>query len=157
MKATIIGTAITWLLLVSGVTSAQDVYKWVDENGVTSYGETPPDNATSVVRTDVRYSRTDPGTVQARAVEQQAYKDALETRKRQEREEAADASDLAAKNDRIREENCQTAMDLAQRYSTARRLYRETEGGGREYLTDQELDEERASANLAVNEWCTKK
>jgi hypothetical protein len=28
------------------------------------------------------------------------------------------------------------------------------EGGGRDYLTDAELDAERAEANRQVNEWC---
>jgi len=160
MKSTIVGTAAICLLLISGVTGAQNVYTWIDENGVTSYGETPPDNARSVVRTDVRYSRTkraDPADLQARAEEEQAYKDAVDTRKQQEREEVADAKDLAAKNERIRKQNCQVAMDRSQKYNQAHRLYRATEGGGREYLTDQELDEQRAAASLAIDEWCSKK
>lgn len=157
MKATMVRTATIWLLLISGIAAAQDVYQWVDENGVTSYGETPPDNAQSVVRTDVRYSRTVPVAIQSRAEERQADNDAVDTRRRQEREEAAETRNTAAANERIRKQNCQIAMDRARKYDQARRLYREIEGGGREYLTDTELDEERASANLAVNEWCSTK
>ncbi|MBT8444230.1 MAG: DUF4124 domain-containing protein [Gammaproteobacteria bacterium] len=157
MKATTTVILAICLLLISGVTGAQDVYKWVDENGVTSFGETPPDNARSVVRTNVRYSRTDPVAVQARVEENQAYQEAVDTRKQQEGEEAADAAKIDAENEQVRKQNCQLAMDRAKKYEQARRLYRAMEGGGRDYLTDQELDEERAAANLAVNEWCSKK
>lgn len=157
MKATIVGTTTICLLLISGMAGAQDVYEWVDENGITSFGETPPDSARSVVRTDVRYSRTDPAAVQARAEENQALKDAVDTREQQEGEDAADAKKIDAENERIRKQNCQLAMDRAQKYDQARRLYRAMEGGGRDYLTDTELDEERAAANLAVNEWCSRK
>ncbi|MFW2404277.1 MAG: DUF4124 domain-containing protein [Gammaproteobacteria bacterium] len=156
MKATIVGTATICLLLLSGMSAAQGVYKWVDENGVVSFGETPPDSAQSVVRTDVRYSRTDPAAIQARIEQNQAMKDAVDTRKRQANEDADDAKSIAADNEKVRKQNCQLAMDRARKYDTAHRLYRATEGGGRDYLTDKELDEERAAANLAVNEWCTK-
>ena len=81
----------------------------------------------------------------------------MDTRKSQEQEEADQARDTAAANEKIRKQNCQIAMDRARKYDQARRLYRATEGGGRDYLTDKELDEERAAANLAVNVWCSKK
>jgi len=157
MKATIVGTATICLLLISGMAAAQDVYTWVDENGITSFGETPPDNSRSAVRTDVRFSRTDPAAVQARVEEKKAVTDAVSTRKDQQQEDADESKQVAAENERVRKQNCQLAMDRAQKYDQAHRLYRATEGGGRDYLTDQELDSERAAANLAVNEWCSKK
>jgi len=154
MKAQLIGTGIVGLLLLAGVASAQGVYRWVDENGVTSYGETPPDGV-DAVRTDVRFSRTDPSALQARLDDRRAVKDAVDTRKRQDREEADEAKQVNAENDKLRKENCQLARDRQRKYEQARRLYRMQEGGGREYLTDAELDSERAEANRQVNEWCS--
>lgn len=153
MKAQLVGTCILSLLLVNGIASAQGVYRWVDENGVTSYGETPPDGV-SAVRTDVRYSRTDRAALQARLDEQQAVNEAIGTRKRQEREDANEAKQTDAANEKLRQENCRLAMDRQRKYDQAHRLYRMQEGGGREYLTDAELDSERAEANRQVNEWC---
>jgi hypothetical protein len=155
MKAHSIAVGIVGLVLLVGVASAQGVYRWVDENGVTSYGETPPDGV-EAVRTDVRYSRTDQSALQARLDDQRAVQDAVDTRKSQDREEAEDAKQVNAENEKLRKENCQLAMDRQRKYDQARRLYRMQEGGGRDYLTDAELDAERAEANRQVNEWCGK-
>lgn len=154
MKMQLIGTGIVGLLLLAGVASAQGVYRWVDENGVTSYGETPPDGV-EAVRTDVRFARTDPSEVRARLEDQRAVQDAVDTRKRQDREAAEDEQQVNAENEKLRKENCELAMDRQRKYDQARRLYRMQEGGGRDYLTDAELDAERAEANRQVNEWCS--
>ena len=50
MKATLIGSGMMVLVLLSGAAVAQDVYKWVDDNGVLSYGETPRTGSTRCVR-----------------------------------------------------------------------------------------------------------
>lgn len=156
MKAKLNGFGLLTLVLLAGMAAAEGVYKWVDENGITSYGETPPDNLPAE-RTDVRFSRTDSATLQARLEEQKAVSDAVDARKQNEREAAADVKQLDAENEKIRKQNCQVALDRQRKYDQAHRLYRATEGGGREYLTDAELDAERAEANRAVNEWCSKK
>lgn len=135
---------------------AQGVYKWVDEDGVTSYGETPPDGVPAV-QTDIRYSRTSPVAMQARLEEQKAVSNAVATRKEDESRAVDEEIRIEAENKKIREANCQLALERQKKYDEARRLYRPTEDGGRDYLTDQELDAERAEANLAVNEWCMKK
>lgn len=156
MKATFIGSAMLSLVLLSGPTAAQGVYKWVDEKGVTSFGETPPDGV-EAVRTDVRFSRTDRAAVQARLDEDKVVKDAAETRQRQEREQAEEQAGTDARNEEIRKQNCQLALDTQRKYDQARRLYRPTEDGGRDYLSDAELDAERAEANRQVNEWCSQR
>jgi len=156
MKAKMIGSGLLSLALLSGMAAAEGVYKWIDENGITSYGETPPDNVPAE-RTDVRFTRTDPAELQARLAEQRAVSDAVGTRKDNKGEAADEAKKVEAENVKIRKQNCQLALDRQRKYDQAHRLYRAMEGGGREYLTDAELDGERAEANLAVNEWCSKK
>ena len=156
MKTTLIGSAILSLMMLSGPVAAQAVYKWVDENGITSYGETPPSYG-QAVRTDVVVRRTDPVAVQARADEQQAVKDAVDTRKRNEETAATETTSQKAEEEKARKENCRLALDRQTKYDQAHRLYRASEGGGREYLSDAELDNERAEANRQVNEWCSKK
>ena len=156
MKTTLIGSGILSLVLLSGPLSAQEVYTWVDENGITSYGEIPPASS-QAVRTDVRFRHTDPVAMQARAEENKAVKDAVNTRKANEQTAAAETKSQKAEEEKARKQNCQLAMDRQTKYDQAHRLYRASEGGGREYLTDTELDNERAEANRQVNEWCGKK
>lgn len=155
MKTTLTGSILFALLLV-GSAAAQGVYKWVDENGVTSYGETPPDGMPAV-RTDVRFNRTDSAALQARLDETQARNDAVETRKENAQKDADEKARVDAENEAARQANCQLALERQTKYDQAIRLYRPTPDGGREYLTDEELDNERMQANLAVNKWCLNK
>ena len=48
-KLKIFLTLITALLLLIGTGTAKDIYKWVDENGVLHFQDTPPQNATQPV------------------------------------------------------------------------------------------------------------
>ena len=48
-KLKIFFTLITALLLLIGTGTAKDIYKWVDENGVLHFQDTPPQNATQPV------------------------------------------------------------------------------------------------------------
>jgi hypothetical protein len=141
------------VVLSAGAAPAQDVYKWIDDEGVMSYAETPPEGV-DAVRTDVRYQRTDKAQLQARLDGQQAMNEAIATRERQAKEQADEQADVAARNKEASAENCRLAQERRQKYTEAHRLYRPTEDGGREYLTDAELDAERAAANQAVMEWC---
>jgi len=69
-------------------------------------------------------------------------------------EQAAEEQTQANKNQQMRTENCSKAKTRLFTYETSRRLYRPLENGEREYLTDEELDSERAAAQKLVNEWC---
>jgi hypothetical protein len=135
--------------------SAQEiaVYKWVDEDGVPQYTDRPPANE-AATRTGIRSRRTNPGAVMARA-EQQSEQRAERNAARQD---AADAeTNAAAEREQTRaerKEKCQRARERAETYNTARRLYRPLPDGSREYLTDQELSEARATADEAVDTWC---
>lgn len=48
-KLKIFFTLIATLLLLIGTGTAKDIYKWVDENGVLHFQDTPPQNATQPV------------------------------------------------------------------------------------------------------------
>jgi glutaredoxin len=48
-KLKIFFTLIAALLLLIGTGTAKDIYKWVDENGVLHFQDTPPQNATQPV------------------------------------------------------------------------------------------------------------
>ena len=50
--------------------------------------------------------------------------------------------------------NCEIARERAQGYSQAHRMFREQENGERVYLTSEEIDETRATAEAVVAEWC---
>lgn len=139
----------------AGVAVAQEsaVYKWVDAQGVPHYSDQPPVDV-SATELPIRFRRTDRGIIQARAQTKAELDAAAAVREGQE----ADA-DAAAEADRQRllaerASNCKISRDRVAKYNTAMRLYRPGPNGERVYLTNEELDAERADANRAVDQWC---
>lgn len=143
------------LFLATGIAGAQDaVYKWVDDNGVPHYSDQPP-MGTSVEAMDIRVRRTDRGALQARSRDREILDEAAGIREQQEAGEAADAE---AERQRVlaeRRAGCEGAKERASKYANARRLYKPGPDGERLYLSDEEIDAERASALRAVDEWCS--
>jgi len=139
---------------VAAVAQESAVYKWVDAQGVPHYSDQPPADV-SATEMAIRFRRTDRGMIQARAQEKAELDAAAAVREGQE----ADA-DAAAEAERQRllaerANNCKLSRDRVAKYNTAMRLYRPGPNGERIYLTDEELDAERADANRAVDQWCS--
>lgn len=142
--------------LVSNLAVAQEssVYKWLDSQGVPHYSDQPPADVDST-ELPIRFRRTDQGILQASTKAKAELGAATEFREGQE----ADAN-AAAEADRQkllaeRANNCKLSRERVAKYSTAMRLYRPGPNGERVYLTDEELDAERADANRAVDQWCS--
>ncbi len=129
------------------------VYRWVDAQGIVHYSDQPAADS-SAEELPIRYRKTDRGALQARLKAKSELAAAGEIREGQE----ADA-DAAAEADRQkvlaeRETNCKAARDRVAKYTNALRLYKPGPNGERVYLTNEELDVERADANRAVEQWC---
>lgn len=154
MRAITILAGILLLGLLSSAAIGEDwVYKWVDGEGVTHYGSRPPEWASAEI-TGVKVRRTDAQTVQNRLDREGEMRAAVDTRKQQAADSAAEEQQWQEDAAKQRAANCKTAQDRLKAYNTAQRLYRELEGGEREYLDDDQTDEARADANKLVNEWC---
>lgn len=152
MRAAVLLAAILTLGIMSNASGAI-IYKWVDDESVTHFSEIPPIGV-DAERTTVRTRHTNRQALQARIDSTSARNAAVGTRKQQEKEQAAEEQTAAEKDKQIRAENCARAKTRLSTYSTARRLYRPLENGEREYLTDDELDDERAGAEQLVSDWC---
>ena len=159
MKMVAVCLGVCALALLSGLAVAQsvylpqDVYKWVDTEGVTHYAAQPP-RGTVAERTGVRVRGTNQGSLQARTNVRAAREEVSGTQRQNAAEDTASARDLEVKNADIRRQNCEQAKQAQKTYNEARRLYRTGADGEREYLTADELDTERAAANDLVEEWC---
>ena len=146
--------AITCVLGFTHLASAGDVYKYVDERGVTMYTDKPFPGA---VKVSSGYQR--PPDVAAR---------------NQAAAQAATASQLAASNQRIadsqtnqrlastvakdleatRSERCKKAREAYDISISARRLHRDLPDGTRVYLSDDELAKQRLDAAKTVDAIC---
>ncbi|MSR09871.1 MAG: DUF4124 domain-containing protein [Gammaproteobacteria bacterium] len=146
---------IAWFAASTAVAQESSVYKWVDAQGVPHFSDQPPPDS-SAEELAIRFRRTDKAALQAR-VEAESELDAAAA----VREDLTQTEAAAAKADRRkvlaeREVICAAARDRMANYGRARRLYKPGPDGERIYLTDEELDVERANASRAVDQACSR-
>lgn len=129
---------------------AKKIFKWVDEEGNTHFGDAPPTN--SGIAQEVRVPKTptaDP-SVSTRLERTERMLDSFEherTEKREQREALAAESKkrLAA---------CEKAEQAMYKYEHSAFLYTKDEAGNRTILGDEEYAEAMASAQADVEKWC---
>lgn len=132
------------------VPAAAQVYKWVDGNGVTHYGEKPP--AASKSREVKLHDAKAPAAAPAPAGTP-AYKDReIEFRKRQaerERDETKASADRASK-----QRECQVARNELSNLRASGRVYELSERGERVWMSDARRESEVGRLEAEYNRHC---
>ena len=144
--------ALTLILLVPLLLGS--TFKWTDEQGVPHYSDQPPVNAESEAL-PIRYRRTDKAAVQARIKTDETRQGAEDLREDQEDAEEETAATQREKDLAERAATCKQARERVTNYNQAQKLYKPGPNGDRIYLTDEELDAERADAQRVMEEWCS--
>ncbi len=140
-------------MTLAGGATADEIYKWTDEDGNVYY-EDRPTGAPTEERLQMTYSRTDSDAVRGRV---QANVDARTARQEaraaaeKSRQEAAESAAEAAE----REQRCDKARARLETYLQSRRLYRTDSNGERVYLDDAQREEARQKAEEQVTEFCS--
>ncbi len=150
-KQLLVGLAAVMIALSGGV-HADEIYKWIDENGNVHYEDRPSNMATEEVL-KLSYNRTNSGAVQDRV---QTRRDNDEAR-RQAREETTNAKQTAADERAAAEEKqtkCQNYRKQMQTMLEARRLYREDAKGERVYLDDAARAAARDKTENLITDHC---
>jgi hypothetical protein len=131
------------LLAWSGLASAV-VYKWVDAQGKTQYGDRPPDGVHAEV---VELLGTHPSARAAAPAADKAAGAPVENNAQVKKEVAADVAEHHQKQ-------CEEAQDRYKKLIEGRHLYRTDDSGQRVYLTSDEIDTERLDAKKDIDEYC---
>jgi hypothetical protein len=141
------------LVLAGGLAHAQkEVYRWVDRDGTVHFSDVPTDP--DAEPTGLTYQPTMSGQVAAR---QEQVSQPFSQTEQQAGTEAGQDADTAKKRQeaaRQRELGCAAARKRLETYTTAPRLYEKLPDGGRRYLTNEEIDQARATAMDDVTAWC---
>lgn len=138
------------LLLLSSVASAA-VYKWVDAQGKTQYGDRPPDGVKAEL-VAILGNRT-PSTASARPsaaprVSSTSGSDAAAPGKADARKTIE--QDVAS----VKAKQCADAQERYRKLIEGRRIYKTGKEGEREYLSSEEIDAARLSAKSDVDTIC---
>jgi hypothetical protein len=142
------------LVAMPALAQQATVYKWTDEQGVVHYSDQPPAHTTSEAL-PIRYRRTDRAAVQARLKTEETRASAENLREEQQDAEAETAATQREKDLAERAATCKQARERVTNYNQAQKLYKPGPNGDRIYLTDEELDAERADAQRVMEEWCS--
>lgn len=145
--------AISSGLVFGGAAMANEIYKWVDNDGNVHYGDRPmgEDKAELVALT---YQRTDSGSVNKR-VAAQGEAAAAREEKRTARAEEKKAAEEAAAEVEAQKQRCDKYRAQLETMIQSRRLYREDESGERVYLDEDQTIAARQRVEERIAENCT--
>ncbi len=147
-----VGMSLCGCLCISAANAGDStLYRWVDDNGAVHYTDKPRGQAQAI---DIRSRRTDNAAVLQRntAAAEQAVAVAEQDRANAEQAEQT-ATDAQAEQKR-KAANCARARTALAQLRTARRPYRIDEQGEHQYLSSEQIDQERVDAEAAVAEFC---
>ncbi len=135
-----------WALVVPAMAQ---VYKWVDDKGVTHYGERPPQGK-KAEKVEQRLANPEPAPG---AAAQPNWKEQdLEFRKRRIETEQTEAKDK--QRETSQRQTCNQARDQLAQMKSARRLYRLDEKGERVFQSDDERNAAIARFERLVSDRC---
>lgn len=140
-------------LAIAGSATANEVYKWIDDEGNVHYEDRPSGTA-SEQRLALSYKRTDPGSIEALKENRSAALLARQEAEAKQAEDAQAAAALAAE-EAARKEKCESYRASLNTFANSRRVYRIDDSGERVFLEDTEIEETRARAEALVAKYCT--
>lgn len=127
---------------------AESVYKWADGKGQIYYTDRPPTAADAkllaVLDRDQSFVEEEGGPQGSSNAPPPASG----------RPSDSNADRVQQDVDRVRADQCKQAQERYKTYVESRRLFRQTEDGQREYLSDEELMQARIEARQAMDEYC---
>lgn len=147
-----------WVLVILAVialalsvnTQAKKIYKWVDEQGNTHYGDAVPSSVGSAQEIIVPATPEVDPSVNTRKQRTERLLESFQ----QERAEKRETQQAAAKELRKRRDNCERAKKSQYKYEHAAFLYSTDEDGNRVILGDEEYAIAMAKAQANVEQWC---
>ena len=136
----------------SALQAEQEVYRWVDDDGVVHFADRPVDPRAQ--RTGLHFESTNPDSVQKRLMQRDYEENQAAASETEQAESAAIEATRRAEEARTRDLQCNAARERYQVYTTAPQLYETLPGGERRYLTENELAAAREEAQADVDKWC---
>lgn len=125
------------------------MYKWVDDEGNTNYGEKPPtgDFEAEIIQPDA--PKVDSESANSEIERQKEKADKL----RKDRQDQAKEDSLREQNEAIQAENCKRSKQQVSTYSRPRGLI-EQEDGSRIRIAEEQRQQGLAKAKEMVEKYC---
>lgn len=128
-------------VLASVSSSAEEYYKWVDDQGVTHYGQRPPKN-TAASRGETSIGHSAPSHYPS-----EQFTD-------NQKENTSAAKSTEKQQNQKDPERCKAAKDNLNTINTSSRIKVKGEDGQFNFLTPKEIAERKKDAQKAIGESC---
>lgn len=140
-----------WALLALALTpvSAQQIYRFVAEDGTVTYSDVPAPNAESVTVDFIPAPPTSSAVRLGRRPDDGTDDDGSDA----SGDDSDDEGSGMTPAERA-EQQCELARERVATYQRATRLYRTLPDGEREFLTDDEIAATRTQAQQELDQWC---
>jgi hypothetical protein len=133
-------------------------YKWIDADGRTQYGDTPPPGVKASALKGTTGPTLKPPAAAAKGAKKAPLSPAeqeLEFRRRTKEAQEAAAKDAKAKEASEAEKmNCENARQVLRSLESGERIARTDAKGERYFLEDEQRAQETARARQAASQWC---
>jgi hypothetical protein len=152
-------------IAIFAATAAAQQYKWVDKDGKTRYGDTPPAGVKATplkgpsrpseapAGKSAASSGAKDGKAAARALTP-AEQDAEFRKRQQAAQKTAEKDQQSASEKEQRRENCARAQEQQRAYQSGQRVARTDSKGERYFLDEAQVSAELTKANALVNQLC---
>jgi len=139
------------LLALADTATAETIYKWVDDQGITHYGDEPP-SGTDAQRIE---ASEEPSSSETERAQQQleTTTERLEERRRERLEERRAAQREQRKREQ-REKRCQELRQALRNVKRNRNLIKPDGEGGYEAMTEQERQKRVAERRKRLKKQC---
>ncbi len=142
----------SFLLFINAPLVLSEVYKWVDKNGKTHYGDKPKNSESVEIKI-----KSEP-IPQSDLVERQQKREKLLKIYEEEREQKKDEKVLAKEKREERKKQCKNArVELIDYQRGGQLLYELDENGDRYFLTDEDRQERQEYWQSEVDRLCLDK
>jgi hypothetical protein len=140
------------LIGIGANVQARQVYKWVDENGDTHYGDYPKENATEQlnVQSNSPSASSKNTNPQQRFEKKKQMADAM----REERLKRQEEKEKAKKEQQEKERKCTIAKGKLQDFKEFGRIVTRGDNGERQYMNDAEREQLLQRTQKEVDKWC---
>jgi hypothetical protein len=142
-------------LLALALPASADMYKWVDEKGVTHYSESPPPEGTQSKKLDLPVTPPSAPAAKPQSPEDWKAREA-EFRRRQLQKENAEQAEKAQgeRSAEVRKARCTEAQRRLDLLNAGRPLYRVNEKGERVYMEDPDRAAQTEKWRKEADQYC---
>lgn len=157
MKKIIISLLITGLL---PILVQADLYKWKDKTGRINYTDMPPPANVKAENVKAKLVIVTPAQIKAVdkdgkiVIENEKKLDQDASKRQQSAEDQKKLDEQKAEQQKMKEVYCRTARQNLAALANGGRIYKTKDNGEREYMSDDDINQGKQSAQQGINKYC---